>query len=183
MTTEELNIAKQNYFIQTNGGIALPAAGFIYWFALGICGFFVSQNTWALIGFFTSGMIFPLGLLLSKLLKSNIMAKGPLTSLVMPAMTAMFLSWGMIIPGYLADVSLTPLFIAIGMSLHWPVIGWMYGSKTCLAHAISRVVLVTLIWFALPEYRFTLIPLLVSLIYLITIFGLKKEVLKIKSNT
>lgn len=178
MTTEELNAEKSKYIVATNGGIALPVAGFIYWLLLGMAGFYLEANTWALLGFFTSGLIFPLGLLLQKPLHANLMVKGPLSGLVLPAMTSMFLSWPMIIAGYLTDVSLVPLLLTIGMSLHWPAIGWMYGSKTCLIHAISRVALVTLLWFALPEYRFTVIPLVVSLIYLITIFGLKSEVRK-----
>ena len=178
MTTEELNVEKSKYMIATNGGIALPAAGFIYWLLLGMAGYYLEANTWALLGFFTSGLIFPLGLLLSKPLHANLMIKGPLSGLVLPAMTSMFLSWPMIISGYLTDVSLVPLLLAIGMSLHWPVIGWMYGSKVCLIHAISRVAIVTILWFVLPGYRFTLIPMGVSIIYLITIFGLKNEVKK-----
>ncbi len=182
MTTEELNLEKSKYIIETNGGISLPAAGFIYWLLLGISGYYLEANTWALLGFFTSGLIFPLGLLLSKPLNSNLMVKGPLSSLVMPAMTSMFLSWPMIIAGYLTDISLVPLFLAIGMSLHWPVIGWVYGSNTCFIHAISRVAIVTILWFGLPEYRFTVIPVVVSIIYLVTIFGLKNEVKKAADN-
>jgi hypothetical protein len=180
MTTEELNLEKSRYIVATNGGISLPTAGFIYWLLLGIAGYYLAPRTWCLLGFFTSGLIFPLGLLLSKPMKSNLMLKAPLSGVVMPAMTAMFLSWPMIIAGYVTDFSLVPLFLAIGMTLHWPVIGWMYGSKTCIAHAISRVVVVTAIWFALPEQRFTLLPVAVSIIYFITIFGLKLEVKKLK---
>ncbi len=176
MNSNQLRLAKREYFIKANGGISLPIAGFVYWLSLGICGFFVSNNTWSLIAFFTSGLIFPLGILLSKPLKSNILAKGPLSTLIMPAIAAMFLSWPMIIAGYITDVHLTPLLVAIGMSLHWPVIGWVYGSKVCLAHAILRGLIVTLLWFSFPELRFITIPWAVSIIYLITVLGLKKEV-------
>ncbi len=178
MTSHQLDFEKSKYIVQTNGGITLPAAGFIYWLMLGAAGFFLKPNAWTLLSFFTSGLIFPLGLLLSKVFKSDLLAKNALSSLAMPAMTAMFLSWPMIIVGYTTDVSTVPLMLAIGMSLHWPVIGWMYGSKACLIHAISRVALVTILWFALPDYRFTVLPIVVSLIYFITIFALKNEVKK-----
>jgi hypothetical protein len=95
------------------------------WLLFGISGYYLNINTWAIIGFFTSGLIFPLGLLLSKPLKSDILAKSPLSSLILPAMTAMFLRWPMIIAGYLTNVSLVQLILAIGMSLHWPAIGWL----------------------------------------------------------
>ncbi len=162
MTTKELDLERSRYFKETNGGISLPAAGFIYWLILGISGSFLEAGTWALFGFFTSGLIFPLGLLLSKPLNSNLMVKGPLSGLALHAMTSIFLSWPMIIIGYHTDVSLTPLFLAIGMSLHWPVIGWMYACKACLIHAITRVSSVTILWFVLPEYRYTIIPDVVS---------------------
>ena len=108
-------------------------------------------------------------------MKSNFMVKNPLSSLVMPAMGALFLSWLMSIAGYLTDVSFVSLFLAIGMSLHWPVIGWVYGSKTYYIHAVSRVAIVTILWFILPEYRFTVIPIVVAIIYFVTLFGLKYE--------
>ncbi len=91
MTTEELKLEKSKYFIEANGGISLPAAGFIYWLALGIAGFYLDPKMWAITGFFSSGLIFPIGLLLSKPLKANLMVKHPLAGLVMPAMMAMFL--------------------------------------------------------------------------------------------
>jgi len=67
------------------------------------------------------------------------------------------------------DVQLVPLILAIGMSLHWPVIGWTYG-RTGLytAHAVSRAVICFLIWWKLPEHRFTLLPLSVAFVYLAT---------------
>ena len=180
--SEELVFEKKKYIIEANGGISLPAAGVVYWLALGVAGFYLEPNEWALLGFITSGLIFPLGMLLSKPLKANLMVKTPLSSLIFPAMVSMFLIWPIIIAGYLTSISLVPLFLAIGMSLHWPAIGWMYGSRVCLIHAIIRVGLVTIIWFALPDYRFTAIPILVSLIYLFTIWGLKQEVRKAASH-
>lgn len=178
MNQTDLDLEKKNYFLATSGGISLQASGAIYWLTLGIAGFFLSQNHWAILGFITSGLIFPIGLLLSKPLKSNLMLKRPLSSLVMPAMTAMFLTWPMIITGYFSDVAVVPLFLAIGMSLHWPAIGWMYNSKSCMIHAIFRVAIVTGLWFTLPGYRFTIIPLTVSIIYLLTIFSVRNELRK-----
>ena len=36
-----------------------------------------------------------------------------------------------------------PLTLAIGMTLHWPIIGWAYASRVCYAHAIARIAVVT----------------------------------------
>ena len=56
-----------------------------------------------------------------------------------------------------AEVQLVPLVLAIGMSLHWPVIGWSYGRTTLFAaHAVVRAIVVFLIWWLVPDGRFTL---------------------------
>lgn len=100
----------------------------------------MSDTNWTWVALFTSGLIFPLGLLLSKPFKSNLMVKTtPLSKLIFPAMLAMLLSLPITVAVTFVNVSLVPLTLGIGMSLHWPVIGWMYNSKTCLLHALVRV--------------------------------------------
>ena len=173
---EEFDLEKKRFMVEANFGISLPAAGAIYWLALGIAGFYLDPRTWSIFGFFGSGLIFPLGLMLNRPLKANLSAKSPFTSLAMPAIASMFLSWPMIIAAFLTDLSLVPLFLAIGMALHWPAIGWMYGSEVCMFHALVRVVLVSILWYFVPDLRFILIPLVVCGLYLITIIGMRREV-------
>ncbi len=56
------------------------------------------------------------------------------------------------------------------MSVHWPIIGWIYGiTPLFVGHAIVRAVMVTAIWILFPGHRTTLLPLSVSLVYLGTI--------------
>lgn len=171
---------RKEFFLKANGGISLPAAGVIYWLVIGIAGYFLPKETWTYVAFFASGTIFPLGMLLSKPLKANLMADSPLSGVAMPAMLAMFMSWPITIAVVYIDFELVPLTLAIGMALHWPVIGWMYNSKSCFMHAFARVVLVSAVWFVFPDVRFTLLPILVSVIYLVTIFGIKYEIRKLR---
>jgi hypothetical protein len=173
---------KRNFLIRANGGISLPAAGALYWLALGLAGFYVDQSHWTYAALFGSGLIFPLGLLLSKPLKANLMVPSPLGSLFFPAFMSMFLSYPVSMTAAYYNVSIAPLAFSIGMSLHWPVIGWMYGSRICYVHALARVILVTACWFVFPDHRFTLIPFVVAVIYLITVVGLSNEVATAKAN-
>lgn len=173
---KQFELEKKKFLVDANFGISLPAAGALYWLALGIAGFYLDPHTWSVFGFFGSGLIFPIGLMLSKPLKANLNAKSPFSSLAMPAVASMFLSWPLIIAGFMTDPMLVPLFLAIGMSLHWPAIGWMYGSEVCMFHALVRVILVSILWYFLPEMRFTVIPLVVSGIYVVTIFGMRREI-------
>lgn len=166
----DLSETRRSYFAATGGGASLPAAGALYWGCLAAAGLVLPTPQWILAAFVTSGLIYPLGLLLQKPFGSNINARSPLTSLFMPAFVGMFLSWPVTIAAYPVAPEITPLALAIGMSIHWPVIGWAYG-KTLLftGHAVVRAVAVSAVWFLLPDERFTTLPLMVAVIYLATL--------------
>jgi hypothetical protein len=183
--SELLTIEKRNFFIKANGGIALPAAGLIYWVALGIAGYYIEPRSWFALAGYTSGLIFPLGLLLAKPLKSDIMVKSPISGVLLPALVSMLMFWPLAIAGGILNVSFVPLAIGVGMGLHWPVIGWMYGGKSFMAHAFFRTIGCTIIWFALPAHRFTILPFYVAFVYFVTVFAIKAEVkiAKKKLNT
>ena len=168
ITSEELYKEKQRIFVEARSGVSLPAAGAVYWLALGIAGFYLSQNAWCLAAFVTSGLIFPLGMLLSKPLGADLFIESPLANLFFPALLPVGLSFALTIPMYFVDPSLVPLGLAVGMSLHWPTIGWIYGKPAFVVHAVVRVVLVVVIWFAIPSATFTGLPLSVGFVYVAT---------------
>ncbi|GAB4004792.1 hypothetical protein EXU85_35150 [Spirosoma sp. KCTC 42546] len=180
---KELIDHKQQFFLVANAGLSLPVAGAIYWFTLGIAGFCLKPAQWVLTAFFTSGLLFPLGLVLQKPFKSNLIVKTPLASLIPFALFAMMLSWGITIPASGVNKSLVPLCLAIGMSLHWPIIGWLYNSTICQLHALIRALGVVTCWYLFPDDRFTILPLLVSAIYVLTVLGLTWEVTKVRKQT
>jgi len=173
---ELLIIEKRNFLIKANGGIALPAAGFIYWLGAGIAGFYLAPKAWIPIACFCTGLIFPIGMLLAKPLKSDIMAKSELGSLLLPALLSMLTFWPLAFAGAAGNPGFIPLAVGVGMGMHWPVVGWMYGGKSFLAHFLIRTIGSTALWYALPDDRFTIIPFFVAGVYLITIFGIRWEV-------
>ncbi|MBL0744364.1 DUF7010 family protein [Chryseolinea lacunae] len=175
---ESLLLEKRNAFINANGGLALPVAGFIYWLALGIAGLYVAPRFWFPLAAFTSGLIFPLGLALAKPMKSDLMVKSALTNLLLPAFVSMLMFWPLAFAGARADLSFVPLAIGVGMGIHWPVIGWTYGRPLYMAHAIARTVGCTVLWYTLPDQRFVAIPFFVSAAYLATVFAIKADVKK-----
>ncbi|MGA0560149.1 DUF7010 family protein [Larkinella sp. VNQ87] len=180
--TELLDRERRHVFISSNGGIALPAAGAIYWLALGVAGFYLRPGLWMLVAFSASGLIFPLGLWLQKPLRANLMLKSPLAGLVGPALLSMMLSWPVTIAASGVHSSLAPLALAIGMSLHWPAIGWLFNCRVCHAHALVRVLVVTAIWYGFPAERFTAVPLAVALVYVLTVWGLIRSVTHIRQQ-
>jgi hypothetical protein len=61
-----------------------------------------------------------------------------------------------------------PLAMAICLGVSYPVLFWAFGGRIFLWHVIIRVVGATVIWFALPLDRYTVLPGFVALIYLVT---------------
>src|SRR5687767_2983162 len=155
-------------YARLKGGFPVPLAGAAYWAVLTWMGYTSSPGGWILVAMWGSGAIFPLALLLAKVFRNDFMKdKTASGDVLVPTFIAMLLFWPMLISAIWTAPQLAPLILAIGMSLHWPVIGWSYG-RTALftAHAVVRAVVVFIIWNWMPEARFTLLPLSVCLIYL-----------------
>ena len=174
-TTEELREAlKQDRlasYVRLRGGFPIPLAGATYWIVLGIAGYQLTLPQWAQLAFFGSGAIFPLALLYAFLFRNNFMKdKTASGSVLVPALVSMLLFWAFIVVAVKEAPSMLSLILAVGMSIHWPVIGWSYGRTAIYSgHAVARAIIPTWIWFSYPEERLTLLPLSVSAIYLITV--------------
>jgi hypothetical protein len=105
-------------------------------------------------------------------------------SVLFPAFVSMFLFWPMAIVAFWDAPDLVPLIFAIGLSIHWPVIGWSYG-RTALytAHALVRAIAVFAIWIVYDEQRYTLIPLAVAAVYLITVVAILIDAARLSKRT
>lgn len=170
---EILRRRRANY-VRLNGGFPIPLAGALYWLTLGIAGYVLDLSSWSQLAFFATGAIFPLALLLAKLFKSNFMKdKGIVDSVVIPTFIGMLLFWPIMIAAVKTEPQLIPLLLAIGMSIHWPVIGWSYGRAAMFsAHSILRAIIVIYLWFAFPEARLTWLPFSVGIIYFLTVLAI-----------
>jgi hypothetical protein len=158
-------------YVRLRGGFPIPLAGATYWGVLAYVGWRYDFKAWLAVAMWGSGMIFPLALLLARLFKVNFMGdRTSVSSVLLPTFMSMFLFWPMLIAAVGVAPALAPLILAIGMSLHWPVIGWSYG-RTGLytAHAVVRAIAVFAIWAMLPDARLTLLPLSVCVVYLGTV--------------
>ncbi len=158
-------------YARLRGGYSVPLAGAVYWAALGAAGYVLPERQWILAAFYTSGLIFPLALLFARLLRNDFMKDKTATGTVLgPAFVGMLLFWPMAFAAFGAAPELVPLILAIGMSMHWPVIGWSYGRPLIYsAHAVVRAVAVLAIWVLYPEARLTWLPLSVAVVYVLTV--------------
>jgi hypothetical protein len=158
-------------FFRLRGAYPVPLAGAIWWATLGFLGYRVRPHLWIFIAFATSGLIFPLAILIAKIVRNNFMRdRTSVSDAMFPTLIPMVLFWPVAFSAYWTAPALVPLIMAIGMSVAWPVMGWLYG-RTALftTHAIVRAVVCFVLWNWFPATRFTLLPIAVSLIYLATI--------------
>lgn len=158
-------------FFRLRGGYPVPLAGAIWWAVLALLGYHTRPHLWIFIAFCTSGLVFPLAILLGRICRVNFLRdRTAISSLMFPTLIPMLLFWPVAFAAYSTAPALVPLIMAIGMSVAWPVMGWIYG-RTALftAHAIVRAIVCYVLWNWFPSTRFTLLPLSVSLIYIATI--------------
>lgn len=172
---DQLRAERESAYVRLRGGFPIPLAGAVWWAALGIAGYLVpSTGKWIFGAFVSSGLIFPLALLFARIFRIDFMrdrtAHG---DVILPAFISMLIFWPIAISAWWNYSQLVPLVLAIGMSIHWPAIGWSYN-RTALysAHAIARAVVCFAIWNWMPQHRFTVLPLAVSGIYVATVIAI-----------
>ena len=163
-----LDQEREQFFIQTHGSVYLPIIGIIFWPSLGVMGYFLSPRILCLTVFFAIAILFPVAMILAKWLEKRLLLKSSLASLILPASAPILMSFGITVPVYFADITLVPLTFVIGLSLHWPVIGWLYNQRGFLVHSMVRTVLAMSIWYFFPTHLFTLLPISIGFLYFAT---------------
>jgi hypothetical protein len=175
-TALELALKKERIasYARVRGGYSVPLAGAVYWLGLGVLGYFTDLVTWSKIAFPASGLIFPLAVFFGWAFKNPwLKDKNATMSLLPPIFISMLLFWVFIVAAISEAPALIPLILAVGMSFHWPAIGWSYGRPALFtAHAVVRAMTCLYIFMAYPEHRLTWLPLSVAAVYLVTVIAI-----------
>src|SRR5690606_7933317 len=79
------------------------------------------------------------------------------------------LVYSIAIPFFLVDYSSLPLTVGILTGLMWLPLTWIIDHWVGAFHAIVRTVIVLVLWYLVPEYRFVVIPFAIVVVYIITI--------------
>ena len=160
--------------------IGFFSAGFLFWVYVGFIGRHFPLETARIYWIAGTFYIFPLAVLISKIFKADPFTKGnALGELVgYTHMSIIMLTFPVIIVTALYFPEALILIMAICYCLDFFVMTWVFGSWLFSIHATFRTAVVTIIFFAFPEWRLTTIPAIVALSYLITVILipiLKKE--------
>ncbi len=157
--------------IRGKWNIGFFAAGFIFWIFIGIisnCMPLEKARTYMVTGTF---FIFPLAVLFSKIFKADPFTKGnSIGELVgYTHMSIIALSFPIIILVAIYLPSALILVMAILYCLDFYVMSWGFGNKLFGIHSAVRTIVVTIIYFTLPNLRNIIIPIFVAFLYLSTV--------------
>jgi hypothetical protein len=168
---------KLDLMVRTQRGIVMFYIGAVYWFILWILSFFhMPIKLLGLLYLIGAGMLFPLGVLLSRLLKIDFMAKdNPLSNIagLIGGMQLFFAPILVLI--FLEKIEWLPFFAAILTGAHFFPFTALYNSKGYVFQTISVVLLTTIIGFIWMEQIYHLLPFGLSVLYFITSMILSKE--------
>ena len=159
--------------------LATPLAGLIAWSIVGIAGLIlpVQYLVWTL--FIATGSIVYLGMFISKFTGENFLdkkkPKNEFDQLFMFTVVQAVLVYSIALPFFMIDYTSLPLSVGILTGLMWVPFSWIIKHWIGIFHAIVRTIVVLLLWYALPDYRFVAIPFAIVLIYIITIAVLRNR--------
>nr|WP_078544614.1 hypothetical protein [Litchfieldia alkalitelluris] len=152
--------------------------GIFFWLVVGLLSFFnLHIKMHGLLVFIGISMIFPLGMIVSKMMKIDMMAKdNPLSALagLLGAMQLFFTPILMVI--FIDETQLLPFFVAVLTGAHFFPFAWLYKSKAYIFQTVAIIVWAIIFGFIFNSYLFTIFPFILSAVYLITSLWLTKEV-------
>ena len=162
--------------------LATPLSGLIVWLLVGLAGLFLPARITVWVLFIGTGSIVYLALFLSKFTGENFLdkqkPKNEFDKLFFFTVGQAVLVYAIAIPFFLVDYTSLPMTIGILTGTMWLPFSWIIKHWVGVFHAISRTIVVVLLWYLLPELRFVAIPFAIVLIYVLTLVILKK-----RSNT
>ena len=162
--------------------LATPIAGLTAWLIIGLGGIFLSPvgKVWLL--FIATGSVAYLGMFISKFTGENFLdknkPKNTFDTLFFFTVGQAVLVYSIAIPFFLVDYSSLPLSIGILTGLMWLPLTWIIDHWVGVFHAVTRTIIVLVLWYLLPQHRFVAIPFGIAIIYIITIVILMNRQVK-----
>lgn len=187
MTETKRTLEEQRMEFANGKFLATPLAGLIVWTIIGIVGIFFSDfvAVWSI--FIGTGSIVYLGLFLSKFTGENFLdkskPKNEFDTLFLFTAAQAILVYSIAIPFFLVDYSSLPMTVGILTGLMWLPLSWMIKHWVGIFHALTRTIIIVVLWYLLPDYRFVAIPFAIVLIYLVSLWILKTRKPQSEVNT
>jgi hypothetical protein len=165
--------------------LATPLAGLICWASIGIGSLFLNAFHSVMLLFIATGSIVYLAMGISKITGEKFFRKekNPFDRLFFGGLLMALLVYAIAIPFFLQDYRSVTLTVGILTGLMWIPFSWIIQHWIGYFHTISRTILILIAWYAFPEHHFQVIPAIIFLIYIITIYTMEKRWKLIKATS
>jgi hypothetical protein len=171
LTGTDLRLLRIDLARRSSWNIGYFYSGLVFWLYVAVIGSVlppdVAKVYW-LVGTFA---IFPFAVTISRVCRVDPFCKGnDLGELVgYTHMSVVAMTFPIIIAVFIYLPQALLLVIAISYCLDFYVLTWAFGSRLFGLHAALRTLVVTVIWFALPQWRASVLPLVVAMAYFVTV--------------
>lgn len=160
----------------TQLGIGMPIAGTLFWLAFAAFGWFYPPKTAALLSFFATGAVFPLGWWFTHLAGGDLMSKGhPLNGLGGLLNGVQFFYWPVLMLIFGIAPSYVPFAFGVLFGSHFLGYGWLYKSAGYTGLGIGAPVVALSVQLAFPTQVAWLLPLAVAATYIVAVLRLHHE--------
>jgi hypothetical protein len=183
MNTSALTLDQQREEFSQRRFLAMPLAGAICWSIAGFTSIFVSMHVAALVLFIATGSIVYLAMLLTRFTGEDFFRKDKpkniFDGLFLRCIAMAVLVYSIAIPFFMIDARSLPLSIGILTGLMWLPFSWIIQHWIGTFHTICRTLLIVAAWYIFPQQSFFVIPALVVIVYIISIYTLEMRWRKI----
>jgi hypothetical protein len=139
----------------------MPLAGMLYWLAVAILLRAFSQKTALVFSFALTGMVFPVGALLTRLAGGDLFAKSAtLTPLGLQLAAMQLFYWPVIIVVFNRAPEWTPFILAVLFGSHFLPYAWLYRSAAFMFLAVATTLVLSAGVIITRSPLFTTAPLL-----------------------
>jgi hypothetical protein len=156
-------------------GYSFPLAGALFMIVAAILGNFLEKDILKMVWLFGMASIFPLGVLLGRLIGFNVMTRNPLGVLggLVGGLQGLFLPiW---IFAYVHNPEYLPLFIGVLGGAHFLPYCYIYRSKAYLFMTMATVIVSVLFGYVYVQSSYITTPIAIAIVYLITVYWIQKE--------
>jgi hypothetical protein len=167
------NALRADYDRQAGRSLAMPIAGALVWTIAAVAATQLDQPTATQVLLSATGAIFPIALVLARVLKEKLVNNpSPFGRLMGLCIIMVNLLWALHSTLIFKDASLVPLRLGIGLGLHWIVFSWIIDHPVGIIHAVLRTILVTALWWLFPTQPVVAVAVSVVIAYAYSIFAL-----------
>lgn len=178
--TLNLESYRADFEKSSNRSISMPLAGALVWFIVGLISLKLDFKISLYVLLFSTGIIFPLALLISKFRHEALTSSvNPLSKLMGMSIVMVNLLWGIHLPLIFFAPEFIPLTLGIGLGLHWVIYSWVVQHPLGIIHSVLRTILVVAAWYYFPECRIFSVSVAVVIAYSISLI----QMLTRKINT